>query len=222
MAKEAEIKLRIVDLGEFRRGLKRWGARPVLGHGGRRHEMNVLFDTSQSDLAGREQLLRIRIEKGVRQRGKGRAANASRALLTFKRPIVVDPGTAEAVLQPARHKVREEIELEIASADAMSKILEGLGTRAWFRYEKFRTTYRLRPSEAWAKGLLIELDETPIGVFVELEGPPKAIDRAAKELGFGPDDYILTNYLDLYLEKCRKAGEEPGDMVFRKGHNSMK
>ena len=38
------------------------------------------------------------------------------------------------------------------------------------------------------RGLLIELDETPIGAFVELEGPAEAIDRAATELGFGKSD----------------------------------
>jgi len=43
----------------------------------------------------------------------------------------------------------------------------------WFRYEKYRTTFRLPDSNAWANGLLIELDETPIGTFVELEGPPR-------------------------------------------------
>jgi len=53
----------------------------------------------------------------------------------------------------------------------------------WFRYEKYRTTFRLPDSNAWANGLLIELDETPIGTFVELEGPAAAIDRAAEELG---------------------------------------
>jgi len=54
----------------------------------------------------------------------------------------------------------------------------------WFRYEKYRTTFRLPDSNAWANGLLIELDETPIGNLVELEGPAAAIDRAAEELGF--------------------------------------
>jgi adenylate cyclase, class 2 len=61
---------------------------------------------------------------------------------------------------------------------------------------------------------LIELDETPIGVFVELEGPAKAIDRAAQALGFAEKDYILGNYMVLYLEDCRGRGEEPQHMLF--------
>ena len=84
----------------------------------------------------------------------------------------------------------------------------------WFRYEKYRTTFRLPDSNAWAKGLLIELDETPIGTFVELEGPAAAIDRAAVELGFSNRDYILKNYLSLYVEDCRRKGQEPGHMLF--------
>ena len=46
-----------------------------------------------------------------------------------------------------------------------------------FRYEKYRTTFRL-------PGLHLDLDETPVGVFLELEGAPRAIDRAARSLGF--------------------------------------
>ena len=61
---------------------------------------------------------------------------------------------------------------------------------------------------------MIELDETPIGTFVELEGPPAAIDRAAQELGFTQRDYIVQNYLALYLEGCRRLGQQPRDMVF--------
>ncbi len=113
-----------------------------------------------------------------------------------------------------RHKVREEFELEVTDASVLTKIFEGLGMRGWFRYEKYRTAFRLPAASAWAKGLLIELDETPIGTFVELEGPPQAIDQAAQELGFAQRDYIVRNYLALYVEECRRLGQEPRDMVF--------
>jgi adenylate cyclase class 2 len=58
------------------------------------------------------------------------------------------------------------------------------------------------------------LDETPIGVFLELEGPPDWIDRAAGELGFKEDNYITASYGALYIEDCRRCGEAPGDMTF--------
>jgi hypothetical protein len=71
--------------------------------------------------------------------------------------------------------------------------------------------------DAWAKGLLIEVDETPIGTFVELEGQAAAIDRSAKELGYSPKDYVLKNYLVLYVEECKRQGVQPKDMLFGDG-----
>lgn len=217
MAQETEIKLRIHDVKEFRQALKRLGGRSVFGGTGRVHEWNVLFDTPEGERAKRGELLRIRTETQGRRTSKRAKSKGERVLLTFKRPAGGRQAPQGVPWKPERHKVREEIELEIANAAALVKIFEGLGMRGEFRYEKFRTTFRLAGPQRWAKGLLIELDETPIGTFVELEGPPKAIDRAARELGFSERDYIVTNYLRLYQEDCRRRGEKPGDMVFRKG-----
>ena len=136
-------------------------------------------------------------------------------VLTFKQPLAQSAGQESESASDGHYKVRDEIELEVAEAAQLARIFEGLGMRGWFRYEKFRATFQLPASETWAKGLLIELDETPIGTFVELEGPASAIDRAAKELGHSKQDYILKNYLTLYMEDCRRKGLEPTHMVFR-------
>jgi adenylate cyclase class 2 len=205
MGQEREIKLRIAGLPALRRALRRLGARVARP---RLHERNVLFDTPEDALASREQLLRIRTELSL---GRGRK-ECTRSLVTFKRPLAISEPSKGA----ERHKVREEIELEIPDPKALAMIFEALGMRSWFQYEKFRTTFRLPASNAWAKGLLIELDETPIGVFLELEGPANAIDRAAKALGFTSRDYVLANYMTLYREYCRGRGEEPSDMLFAK------
>jgi adenylate cyclase class 2 len=138
-------------------------------------------------------------------------------VLTFKCPAELPKTDFEAgdgAARAVRHKVREEIEVELAEAGNLTKILEGLGMRGWFRYEKYRTTFRLPAAARWAQGLLIELDETPIGTYVELEGPAEAIDRAARELGFLPRDYVVKNYLALYVEECRRKNAEPRNMVF--------
>src|SRR5260370_39673396 len=92
------------------------------------------------------------------------------------------------------YKVRDEIELEVTDPGNLTRIFEGMGMSGWFRYEKYRTTFRLPASKAWANGLLIELDETPIGTFVELEGPASAIDRAAEDLGFTQHDCAFRHY----------------------------
>jgi adenylate cyclase class 2 len=214
MARETEIKLKIGDVRAFHRVLKKIGAR-VAGLGsGRVHEENVIFDTPQGGLAKHGQLLRIRTET-PEARNKAKQSKAKpRVVVTFKRPPAEPPVGEAQLASRGRYKVREEIEAEVADAGALTKIFEGLGMAGWFRYEKYRTTYQLPASKAWARGLLIELDETPIGTYVELEGPPQAIDRVAEELGYSKQDYVLKNYLVLYVEDCRRKGEQPRHMLF--------
>jgi adenylate cyclase class 2 len=216
MAHEIEIKLHVKDPKELRAALKRLGAHLVSAESERVHEWNVVFDTSEERLRTRGELLRIRTETARGSNSRRGGTKKERSLLTFKQPVQGRSLPAERAGKLRRHKIREEIELHIGDAKALTTIFEGLGLRGWFCYEKFRTTFRLPGSQKWAQGLLIELDETPIGTFLELEGPPKAIDRAARELGFARRDYIVTNYLTLYREECRRRGETPGHMVFAK------
>jgi adenylate cyclase, class 2 len=219
MPRETEIKLQIVDLKKLMRDLRRLRARRIGKGSGRIQESNVIYDTPQGGLAKHGQLLRIRTE--TLQLGKGRRAKGhQRIVLTFKQPSLKagDAGGDQGkYVRSGRHKVREEIEMEVTDAAVLGSIFEGLGMRGWFRYEKYRTTMKLPASERWAKDLLIELDETPIGNFLELEGPPEAIDRAAHLFGYRRSDYILKSYLALYLEDCRKRGDAPSDMVFKSG-----
>jgi len=197
--------------------------------------MNFLFDTPDGGLAKHGQLLRIRVESqtnGGTKRGTARTprtdrpAEILRRMFTYKGPSF-GPNSATKEMQtpisgnairnlvPAgRHKVREEIEVEIANQAELKHILEALGMRSWFRYEKFRTRFRFPASTRWAKDLLIELDETPIGLFVELEGSPDSIRRAAELLGYTPRDYITQSYLALHLDQCRVRKLAPCDMLF--------
>ena len=168
--------------------------REVGGKDGRVHELNILFDTPDGGFARHGQLLRVRIESAGGANPKG----ATRAVLTYK-----GPGEPQ---KEARFKVRDEREVVVADDAAMRGILEALGLRGWFRYEKYRTTFALPRAARWAAGLHIELDETPIGVYLELEGPTAAIDRAANALGFSRSEYITKNYLLLHVENCRRKG----------------
>jgi adenylate cyclase class IV len=124
---------------------------------------------------------------------------------------------------PNRYKIRDEREVRVADARASGHILEAFGLAAQFRYEKYRTTYRL-PRRAGT--VEVDLDETPIGNFLELEGSRRAIDRAAKWLGFGPGDYIVESYVALYGRQFAASGRESSqnetgrwlslpDMLFR-------
>jgi adenylate cyclase class 2 len=216
---EIEIKLRIGDRRGFLRQLGRLKAKLTRA---RVHEMNTLYDTGDGQLARQGQMLRLRVEsaasggRGAGQRKVAKDRAASTGVLTFKGP---ENGAETNIPEP--YKVREEHELCISNPEEMSKIFEALGLRPCFRYEKFRTTFSL-PGMARLK---LTLDETPIGVFVELEGERGEIDRAAGMLGFGRSDYINNSYGALFVEERglagRASGEEPKsfsgitDMLFR-------
>jgi adenylate cyclase class 2 len=58
------------------------------------------------------------------------------------------------------------------------------------------------------------VDETPIGVYLELEGSPAWIDRTAFQLGFADKDYITASYARLYVEWCEARGVAPTNMLF--------
>ena len=196
-ANEIEIKLRIHDLAALKRKLNASGAR--LLH--RVHESNTVFDTSHHRLRKSGQLLRLRVESGAGSRA-GSRRSARRAVLTYKHPVRLHPGT--------RYKVRKELELSVDDPSALGQIFMSLGLQPSFRYEKYRTTYRLPNLQS----VLLELDETPIGIFLELEGAPQSIDRASRLLGFTPDDYLVSSYATLHFEFCRRNRIPATDMLF--------
>jgi adenylate cyclase, class 2 len=207
--KEVEIKLRIADLAAMRRALARAKAKPVGVGKGRVHEMNTLFDTPDGGLAKHGQMLRIRV---AAPEGKGAKGQLARTMFTYKGPSVKD--TEASASLGRRYKVRDEAEVEVAGEAGLRLILEAIGLRGWFRYEKFRTTYQLPPKERWAAELHVQLDETPIGAYLELEGPPEAIDRAAELLGYHHNDYITKSYLAIWLEQAKRQGKPAGDLLF--------
>jgi len=154
-------------------------------HRRRAYEDNLVFDTSDGKLRASGKLLRLR---------RTRAG----ALLTFKGPA-----------SAGKHKSRLELEVSIQNFDLGREILTGLGYAVVFEYEKFRAEYRQPGSHGLAC-----LDETPIGVFIELEGSPDWIDAAAKSLGFHEDMYITQSYLGLYLARERTISPQLRAMRF--------
>lgn len=195
--REIEVKLRVRDLAEMVRRLRQMGARPR----GRVFEQNTLYDTPDTAFRRLGRLLRVRIETG--------ANRSSRVVLTSKAPVPIRLGTAANRLP--RHKERLESEIEARDSRALARALtQGLiriGLRPSFRYEKYRTSFRLG-------GLHLDLDETPVGNLLELEGSPQAIDRVARSLGYEPSDYIRATYWDLYAADCRKRGRPVKNMLF--------
>lgn len=190
-SRETEIKLPILQVGAICRRLKALGFRVVAP---RRFECNQLFDFADQRLRTSRSLLRLRFIHGE-------------CLMTFKGPP----------LDSREYKVRSETETHIADGKAAREILRALGLRETFRYDKFRTTYARRRD--WKRGHrpLVELDQTPIGAYLELEGPPRWIDAVARDLGYARSAYITASYAALYFEQCRQEGRRPHNMVFAKG-----
>jgi adenylate cyclase class 2 len=219
--REIEIKLRVDDLAALRRKLRALGAR--LLH--RVYEWNILFDTPRQRLRRKGQLLRLRLEYRP-----GAAKSPIRSLLTCKGPGLPSvssplgshpraklPRTGASLSRP-RYKVREEAETGVTDPHALADVLSALGLAPSFRYEKYRTTYRLPRLGT----LLVELDQTPIGIFLELEGSPRSIDRASRLLGYTPRDYLVSSYAALYYDHCRRHRQPPRHMLFGTLRNPQK
>jgi adenylate cyclase class IV len=206
--REIEIKLRVADVPDVLHKLKNLGAHCE----SRVLERNTLFDTPDSDFRRRGALLRIRAETPPPRAGyqspnaTGRSA-IRRTILTSKAP---------AALRSSRdRRYKEKLERELVvpgSPTHWDRKLRSLGLRRGFRYDKIRSTFHLRRFP----GLAIELDETPAGAFLELEGLPRAIDRAARALGYSSRDYYCGSYWDVYVADCRRRGITPRNMVFDK------
>ena len=136
-----------------------------------------------------EELRRRRCVLRVRvENGKSR--------VTFKGPV-----------QPSIMKLREEDETLVGDGEVLLKIFEELGLHIWFRYEKYREEFSY-------DDVIVAIDETPVGVFVEIEGCEQGIENAAAALGRSRDDYILDSYRSLFLQHRDAYGLATSDMVF--------
>jgi len=106
------------------------------------------------------------------------------------------------------HKVRVELETRVENGEQMDAILHALRFAPTFCYEKYRAE--------WSDGTgLVVVDETPIGNYGEIEGPPRWIDRTAKALGIAPADYITQTYAELFFTWRRRTRSKASAMTFR-------
>ena len=186
--RETEIKLPALDRRGVERGLGRIGFKVFKA---RHFECNCLFDFPDLRLRKARCLLRLRFAGGE-------------SLLTFKGPP----------LRTRRYGSRREIETRVEDGALLREVLENLGLKLVFVYEKYRTIFAPGNRAGFHGLALVAYDETPIGNYLELEGPEKWIDKIATRLGYSPQDYITSTYLALYLQKCREERRKPGNMVF--------
>jgi adenylate cyclase, class 2 len=177
---EREIKLPFPSAEDARAAVLATGATPLRG---RRLQEDALLDTAEDDLKRDRSVLRLRMEPG-------------HSTITFKGPV-----------QPSVFKLREELETLVADGPVLLQVLERLGFRVWFRYEKYREEFAL-------DDVIVAIDETPVGTFVEIEGGEPGIAAVASALGRGPGDYLLDSYRGLFMARCREQGRPATDMLF--------
>jgi len=116
--------------------------------------------------------------------------------LTFKGPV-----------QPSVMKLRDEFETIVGDGVVLLRVFEELGFHVWFRYEKYREEFS-------HEEVIVAIDETPVGIFVEIEGSEPGIATMAKALGRRPNDYVLDSYRGLFLKYRDEYGLTGSDMVF--------
>jgi len=139
-----------------------------------------------------EQLRRQRCVLRVRmESGKSR--------LTWKGPV-----------QLSTMKLREELETVVGDGEMLLRVFGELGLHVWFRYEKYREEFS-------HEDVIVAIDETPVGVFVEIEGTETGIAEMTAALGRTSDDYIVDSYRSLFLQHRERCGLTGSDMVFDNG-----
>lgn len=184
-APETELKFVVDDVNAFRVTVERVGLTLKTP---RTFESNTLFDTPDRQLRAKRQILRIR-EYG------------SKHVLTHKR-------VAESNPDDARYKTRIETETEVEDPAALAETFCQLGYCPAFRYEKYRTEW-----DAEEGGHLV-LDETPIGVWAELEGDPAWIETMLTRLGVASHQRTVESYGMLFLHWKDRTGSSAENLTF--------
>lgn len=180
MPLEIELKYLDVDLEAVSETLRELGAT----FEGKRFESNTVFDDDARSLKQRGILVRLRDD--------------GRNILTLKKP----PQTPV----PQGVKVWDERETELDDPDAIRAVLDVLGCREAFQYEKVR--------EEWVYGgCHVCLDHMPFGDFVELEGAVEDIEACAAALGIAENKTSTDNYHQLN-KAYRRANNLPENDSF--------
>jgi adenylate cyclase class 2 len=185
-AAEIELKFPVEDVASFRRQIAALGCFSLDTE--RTFESNTPYDTPERTLRSQTELLRIR-------------TYGERATLTHKR-------TPKAEAAPVRFKTRIETETTLGDAEALAAIFGHLGYAPVFRYEKYRTE--------WSSGTgHLVLDETPIGIWAELEGEPEWIDSMMARLGVDPATCSTESYGKLFLRWRERTGSAVEHLTFQ-------
>jgi adenylate cyclase class 2 len=183
-APEIELKFTVIDANALRSSIESLGFTLITE---RTFESNTLYDTADRQLRSRKQILRLR-------------NYGDRCTLTHKRQSDQNDGDQ-------RYKTRIETESLIEDCSALAEVFHQLGYEPVFRYEKFRTEWELD------HGHLV-VDETPIGIWAELEGPPEWIDAMLDRLGIPSELCSTDSYGKLFLRWKGETSSPAENLTF--------
>ena len=183
-AMETEVKIRVADRHAFEQKLPALGFKRVTA---RTMERNTLYDMPDRRLRNSRQILRIR------QYG-------SKWVVTHKS---VPSGQTEE----GPHKNRVETETVVEDGPVLGTVFEALGFSPVFVYEKWRTEW------ADQQGHCV-LDETPLGLYAELEGPSDWIDATAQKLGIRESEFITLSYGRIFECWRDETGSKANNFTF--------
>jgi adenylate cyclase class 2 len=184
LALEQEVKLAFPTIEAARQAITIAGGRLVAS---RRLIADQLFDRETQPLRATGCTLRIR-------------RDGTRGILTFK-----------GAPQQGTVKIREEIETEVGSVAALEAIASGLGFSVFFSAQKWREEYRV---ELDGQSATIALDDTPIGVYVEIEADAEIIGSVTLAMGRTPAEWILSSYQRLFTTWAITRGLPTAAMRF--------
>jgi predicted adenylyl cyclase CyaB len=194
MPVEIEIKLKVDHLAPVRDRLRAVGATLA----GEAMETNVFFDTPERTLLSQDCGLRLRTSHPVGVSKAAAAAADEKRRVTFKGPR-----------EEGAVKKREEIEVGVDDAGAVTALIERFGYVAQLTFEKRRETWRL-------EGSTIELDTLPeLGSYVEIESPSEEqVLEIRKRLGLEHVEPVAPTYADLVSHHLTDRGAQEKRLRF--------
>jgi adenylate cyclase class 2 len=178
---EIEIKLFVRDLDVVENRLKAIGAELEQP---RTHEINLRFDTAESELSKAGKALRLRSD--------------TKARMTYKGPSVNRGGARE----------RQEIEFVVDDFHSAKAFLEALGFRIKLIYEKYRAEFiyqgvRVTLDEL-PYGKFVEIEGPD----------PASIYELCDELKLNWENKISESYVMLFNRLQRQEGYQVRDLIF--------
>lgn len=187
---EIEVKFYVRDLGKVELKLQKLAAHLAQE---RAFETNLRFDTPDSTLGRQRRVLRLR------RPAPGHNSDDPQGLMTYKGPTQ----SGQAI------SIRQEIEVVVSDFETASHLLEALGYQVVVMYEKWRTVYQIDSVD-------VDLDQTPMGNFIEIEGPNTAkIQDVAQKLGLDWEARSGESYMALFNRMRLAKGLTVENLSFR-------